>query len=468
MQVDVRALRQPLRLGPVSLLLSTYPVEYRGHFECADPVLNNIWEVGRWTVQLNMEDAYTDCPWRERGQWWGDARIQALVNYYAFGDLALIRRGLRSVAQSQDAEGWTRGVYPTDWSFAVLPTFSLLWIISLHDYMRYSGDRVLPEECFAVAVRILEACERYRADHGLLRDMPYWLFVDWAGVDTTGESASVNALYYGALRASADIARHIDRPDAAEKYDAIAAEVRSGMSLHLWDAGRRCFRESRGQDILSEQISEQANSWAVAFGAVDHDRAVDIMNALTRDTCATVRTGTPYFAFYMLEMLGRAGNHTLMLEYMRRQWIPMLNWGATTWWETWKPKASLCHGWSAAPTYFLQSEILGVKPERPGWQEISIEPHPGDLAWVRGTVPTPRGPISVEWRKENGFMLRIDVPAKTRVRLRTQECCEVTIHRGIDGTECTLERMEDDQVHTTFVVSDPDVYRFSCSPFPSQ
>ena len=468
MQVDVRALRQPLHLGPVSLLLCTYPVEYEGHFECPDPVLNKIWEVGRWTVQLNMEDAYTDCPWRERGQWWGDARIQALVNYYAFGDLALIKRGLRTVAQSQDAEGWTRGIYPTDWSFAVLPTFSLLWIISLHDYVLHSGDRTLPEECFGVVERVIQACETRRAAHGLLRDMPHWLFVDWAEVDTTGESASVNALYYGALRASAGIAQFLDRPEVAQYYDTIAAAVRSGMSMHLWDAGRKCFRESWRQDILSEQISEQANSWAVAFGAVDQDRAVDIMNAITRDACATVRTGTPYFAFYVLEMLGKTGNHRAMLEYIRSRWTPMLDWGATTWWETWEPKASLCHGWSAAPTYFLQSEILGVKPAQPGWEEIRIEPHPGDLAWLRGVVPSPRGPISVEWRKEKGFMLRIDVPAKTRVRLRTQECGDVTVHRGSDGTECDLERLEDDQEHRTFVVSDPGVYRFFYSPFPSQ
>ena len=65
-------------------------------------------------------------------------------------------------------------------------------------------------------------------------------------------------------------------------------------------------------------------------------------------------------------------------------------------------------------------------------------------------------------------MLRIDVPAKTRVRLRTQECGDVTVHRGSAGTECDLERLEDDQEHRTFVVSDPGVYRFFYSPFPSQ
>lgn len=462
MQVDVRRLSRPLRIGPVSLLLSTYPVEYRGQFECADPILNRIWEVGRWTVQLNMEDAYTDCPWRERGQWWGDARIQALVNYYAFGDLALIRHGLRTIAHSQDAEGWTRGIYPTDWSYAILPTFSLLWIISLLDYLRYSGDRALPGECLPQVEGVLEACGRYRAEHGLLRDMPHWLFVDWAGVDTTGESASVNALYYGALRAAAEIARFLDRPELVGKYAAIAEEVRSGMKRTLWDNEHKCFRESWRGGALSKEISEQANCWAVAFGAVEKELAVDVMKAITQEKQASVLIGTPYFAFYMLDSLCRAGEHSQFLEYIRSRWSPMLRWGATTWWEMWQTNASLCHGWSSAPTYFLQSEILGIKPQRPGWEEISIEPHPADLPWARGTVPSPLGPISVEWKKEKGFTLRIDVPAKTRIRLPGSEWGTVEVQRVSDGRECTFERLTDDQGTTSIIVPDPGAYLFRC------
>ena len=39
----------------------------------------------------NMVDGYTDTPWRERGQWWGDAYVQDYINRAAFGDMALKR-----------------------------------------------------------------------------------------------------------------------------------------------------------------------------------------------------------------------------------------------------------------------------------------------------------------------------------------------------------------------------------------
>jgi len=463
MQVDVRGLTRPLRIGPASLLLSTYPVEYLGVFECSDSLLNKIWEVGRWTVQLNMEDAYTDCPWRERGQWWGDARIQALVNYYAFGDFALIRRGIRTVAQSQDADGWTRGIYPTDWSYAILPTFSLVWIISLYDYVRFSGDRTLATECLTQVRGVLEACGRYRAEHGLLRNMPYWLFVDWAGVDSTGESASVNALYYGALRATVELAQLVDRPEIGRTYAAIAEEVRTGMMQTLWDEEKRCFRESWQGGVTSKEVSEQANCWAIAFGMVEGERASEVMSAITHGGQATVRIGTPYFSFYMLDALSKSGNHAQMLEYIRKRWSVMLKWGATTWWEMWETNASHCHGWSAGPTCFLQSEVLGIKPALPGWEEITIDPHPGDLTWAKGSVPTPRGLVAVQWKNEERFSLRIDVPAKTRVRLPGDLCKEVEVRRVSDGAVCNFEQTKDAHGGISVIVPDPGSYLIHCT-----
>jgi alpha-L-rhamnosidase len=461
LQLDVRGIRQPLRVGPITLLLSTYPVEYQGQFECSDPRLNRIWEIGRWTVQLNMEDAYTDCPWRERGQWWGDARIQALVNYYAFGDRSLIRYGLRTMGHSQDSEGWTRGIYPTDWSYAILPTFSLIWIISLLDYFQFSGDSKFTGECMNVVEGILDACDRHRAEHGLLRNMPYWLFVDWSGVDSTGESASVNALYHGALRGAVQLARSIGRSDLAHKYSAIAEEVCTGMKRVLWDNDLHCFHENWRDGQLSMLISEQANCWAVAFEVVVGEEAARVMRAITHEKKANVVIGTPYFSFYMLESLAKGSDHAQALEYIRSHWSRMVDWGATTWWENWHTNGSLCHGWSSAPTYFLQAEILGARPLSPGWDDILIEPHPADLTWGRGTIPTPHGTISIEWKNENGFTLRIEVPARAMVRLPCMETASAVVRRLNDSRPCMVEQSKDPQGKMLFTVAEPGIYEFS-------
>ena len=57
---------------------------------------------------------------------------------------------------------------------------------------------------------------------------------------------------------------------------------------------------------------------------------------------------------------------------------------------------SLCHAWGASPVYLLGKYYLGVRPTKPGYAEYVIEPHLGDLDWLKGDVPTPHGMIHVE------------------------------------------------------------------------
>ena len=98
---------------------------------------------GKWAgtrQNLCMDDGFMDCPWRERGQWLGDARVEALVAAYAFGDTALARKALLQYPQSQEESGWFRGVFPSDPPFdAILPTFCMIWPVALWDY--FLSDR---------------------------------------------------------------------------------------------------------------------------------------------------------------------------------------------------------------------------------------------------------------------------------------------------------------------------------------
>jgi len=62
-----------IKLNKVSAYLVIYPTERKGDFKCSDELLNKIYEISRYTVNLCMEDGFTDCPWRERSQWLGDS-----------------------------------------------------------------------------------------------------------------------------------------------------------------------------------------------------------------------------------------------------------------------------------------------------------------------------------------------------------------------------------------------------------
>jgi hypothetical protein len=62
--------------------------------------------------------------------------------------------------------------------------------------------------------------------------------------------------------------------------------------------------------------------------------------------------------------------------------------------------------------------VLGIRPTAPGYSRFEINPHPGDLSWVKGRVPTPNGPIDFAWEKQgdNLFMV-LAVPPDTLATL---------------------------------------------------
>lgn len=60
---------------------------------------------------------------------------------------------------------------------------------------------------------------------------------------------------------------------------------------------------------------------------------------------------------------------------------------------------SSAHAWSTGPTAALSKYVLGVAPATPGYVRWTVAPQPGDLKWAQGTVPTPRGSITVRWKR---------------------------------------------------------------------
>lgn len=71
---------------------------------------------------------------------------------------------------------------------------------------------------------------------------------------------------------------------------------------------------------------------------------------------------------------------------------------------------SLAHGWSTGPASALSDHVLGITPTEPGYRHWNLTPHPGDLTWARGAVPTPHGPIAVSWNR-SGKQLTVTVTA---------------------------------------------------------
>ena len=90
MQLTVRDAPDGVVFRGLGANLANYPIEARGRFSSSDPVLDQLWATGAYTLRQCMHDAWEDCPSREQRQWLGDVTVENLVGWAAFGALLLL------------------------------------------------------------------------------------------------------------------------------------------------------------------------------------------------------------------------------------------------------------------------------------------------------------------------------------------------------------------------------------------
>ena len=397
----------PVYLHEVHAVEETYPVDWVGSFVSSDPLLDKIWQIGVDTLVPNMTDAYTDTPWRERGQWWSDALIAFYTNRVAFGDLVLFRRGLRQMADAIDPEGHPAPLAPNGAGMVMLD-YGMQWVEGLSLYWRLGEDLALVEELYPAAQRLVGFLATCEGSSGLL-DIPpgHWsqtALVDWSAVSSrSGESAALNAQYAYTLRQMGDMAEAMGDYGQAQEYWNQGAAVQAAINdvLFLPDQGSYATSRLNG-DLVPP--GPHAQAWALRYGIVPTEYRASTARALVRRLYPFFNEQgwsavEPLGMFYVLEALSGVNSTSAALALIRERYGDLISQGATTWWELYTSNQergnSLSHVWSSSPTWFLSSHVLGGLVTSPAaWR---VAPHPGDLTTVRGAVPLGAGILEIEW-----------------------------------------------------------------------
>ncbi|MBW7884536.1 MAG: family 78 glycoside hydrolase catalytic domain [Caldilineaceae bacterium] len=475
-----RNLDRPLRLRRVANKVATYPVEQAGHFACSDETLTKIWEVAAYTVRLCMLDTYVDCPTYEQVYWVGDARNSALVNAVAFGAYPLTDRCVRLTGQSLSPElkmvkpphleamrtHITTSHVVSGW-FDEIPMWTFLWVWMAWEQYWMTGDVEALADYYADVAECLRRCATFLTPRDLLDIPDVWNLVDWAAQDLErdGEVISNTVLMAQALDRAAQMADVLGQSEETEAHRALAQRLRDAVNRYGWSDEYRGYvdtvrdeaayatykdrRKAMGAPVepfadfqKKLRISEPTNTLVLLCNAVPPERYEAVVRyveaakegkfvgsspwmARMGRTEEIVPVGSPWFLFFTLETLFNHGYADDALTILREQWNRMLEKGATTFWETFPGfvgghwSRSLCHGWSAAPAYFLSTRVLGVTAAAPGYAKIRLAPKPWHLRWARGTVPTPHGPVSVAWE--------VDESGKLQLEYNVPEDCEVEV-----------------------------------------
>lgn len=419
-RIDLEEPEASIALKTVWAVLIYKDVPYRGSFTCSDSLLNRIWDVGAYTVHLNMQEYIWDGIKRDRLVWVGDMHPEITTIKTVFGEDSAVEDSLDYIRKETPLPGWMNG----------MASYSMWYSIITWDWYQYTGKK-----------EFLEKQREYLK--GLSEQLS--AHIDEKGQDTVKEG------------------RFLDWPSEG-KLGIVDAGV---QALHIWAAGslERIFTVL-GEEVLAESCredirrlkgfetdyedSKQAAALSVMMG---QKGAAEVNEALLKQGGA--KGMSTFMGYYILTARAMAGDYQGCLDCIRDYWGGMLQLGATTFWEDfdvdWMENAagidelpqadteecrskvdvhgtyggfcyqgyrhSLCHGWASGATPWLSENVLGVRILEPGCRKVKIEPHLGDLEWAKGTYPTPYGEISVSHvRQADGSVAtEVDVPEEVEI-----------------------------------------------------
>lgn len=430
--------------------------DYAGSFLSSDDQLNQLWYAGAYTVQMSTIGSHTGRPYpaqagpvsndatvapgnvflsdgakRDRLDWGGDNTVSGVVSYLTTGEHVPARNSIEWFGDNPSPQGQVPGVYLPSTGFQYSwGEYAGWWATNYWNYFLYTGDTTFLEKYYPTLVDNL-AWFQSHVDSDDLLDVPGDASGHW-GYAQTGKEAYDNIVLVQTLQAAAKAARAMGMDDDATRWTTQAERTSAAVNDTLWDADAGAYVALPG----STTHPLDANALAVTTGVADATRSasvLDFIEANLRTPYGEVTADntdsavpdyiSPFVSGLELEAYHAAGDTAGQLSVMRRTWGHMLK-GANssgTLWETVGPDGqlglgsytSMAHGWAAAPTLSLTTQVLGVTPTSGGFATFDVTPTPlPGLTWAQGSVPTPDGDVRAAWKRSDGvFKLRVEPTA---------------------------------------------------------
>lgn len=413
-RIDLEDTDAEIWLKSVPAIFVYKDVEYKGSFTCSDPLLNRIWDVGAYTVHLNMQEYVWDGIKRDRLVWIGDMHPETTTIQAVFGEDDAVERSLDFIREETPLPGWMNNY----------ASYTMWYVIIVYDWYFHTGKKEFLEKQKEYLEGVAEQLSQYIDENGqdTVRE---GRFLDWPSEGKAKVvDAGVQAIHVWAVESLKKIFGILGDEKWVKKCEADLKKLRS--------------YETDYED------SKQAAALLVINGMKD---AAEVNEKLLRQGGA--RGMSSFMGYYILTARAMAGDYQGCLDCIREYWGGMLSLGATTFWEdfdvSWLENASridelpedgkvdvhgtygdycyvgyrhsFCHGWASGATPWLSENVLGIRVMEAGCKKVKIEPHLGDLEWAEGAYPTPYGIIRVEHRKmkDGSIDTRIDAPKEIEI-----------------------------------------------------
>jgi alpha-L-rhamnosidase len=413
------------------------PVQAR--FVSSDERLNRIFAAGVQTYRQNAFDIFMDCPSRERAGWLADSFFTARAGGDLDGNTLIERNFLENFLLPKKfkeiPEGMLPPCYPSDHhGGGYIPNWALWFVVELEEYKNRGGDPATVEAMRPRVLKLFDFFKKFENKDGLLEKLQSWIFVEWSKANEFVQDVNypTNMLYAGALSAAAQM---YNMPELAAK----AEQIRDTIRRQSFDGKffvDNAVRNKDGKLEATHNRTEICQYYAFFFKIATLQSHAELWQTL-RDQFGPKRKKTGAFAdiceanllhgiVLRLELLSQAGRS----EQIHDESIAYLLYMADrtgTLWEGVDAGASCNHGFSSHIVHVLYCDILGLHEVDRLHHKIALQFGDAKLDRCEGSVPTPDGPITLQWKKVDGRIeYHLEHPAGYEVTITNQSGLELS------------------------------------------
>lgn len=427
--------------------------EETGSFTCSNELINKLQSNIRWGGKSNFVDIPTDCPQRdERQGWTGDFAVFARTACYNFDMGRFIDKWLLDMRAEQGKGGGIPMVVPRagdSWPAMANSCWGDSCILVPWAEYLARGDLGLLKRQYPCMKKFLKAAKWWSSllsitpNSRLIWRFPFH-FGDWCAPDETinqwlKKGKWVGTAYFAnSCGIVAQIAELLGEKREAEYYKNLRSRIMKAYFKVFTDGNGRLKKEFQTAYVLPLHfnMAEGEERKKLADNLVRLVKAAD--NHLT-----TGFTGTPYLLFALSDNGYSESAYDVLLQEECPSWLYEVKAGGTTIWERWdalRPDGtvnigdlagkkseeesgggmvSFNHYANGAVGDWLYRRMAGIEAISGGYKNFRIAPIPDKrITWVKGSVITPYGRISSDWKNEdNHFSITVEVPVSTQCTL---------------------------------------------------
>lgn len=417
------------------------PAGERATFSSSSPTVDAVFALAAHSALFSSQEDFVDTPTREKTPFLRDGFNISSATMRAFGEVNLTRQAILEFADTQRRwwpDGRINAVSLSGEGKRDIPDFTEIFPEWVWQYWMTTADLALIRQVQPVVANVADYVSQYiDPATGLVTNLAggsdeyLYGLVDWPptmryGYDmNTAVRTTVNALAVNVFRRAAALSRIVNGPASADaaRLDREADDLTAASNRRLVRPDGIYIDGLRADGTQSIHASQHASAYALAYGLVPAGQKA----AVTSYVASLGMAMGPQTAAVLLSAL-QAGGATdqvvnRITDTQSPGWANGLAQGATFTWETWAPSDeagdSMSHGWGSTVLVNILEDLLGVRPDQPGWQSFVATPGAAGLSRASGVVPTARGDIRVSWERvtTGGISVTVTVPPGGRARI---------------------------------------------------